>query len=69
MKDGHIRVVVVVIENGLNYLIFKFLKKLDVFSAVETLIAKEEHNAERTFNEGKNNFFRFIKIILPFRFR
>ncbi|CAF4546842.1 unnamed protein product [Rotaria sp. Silwood1] len=40
MKDGHIRVVVVVIEN-------------------ESLVAKGEHNAERTFNED------FDKMIPP----
>ncbi|CAF0906034.1 unnamed protein product [Adineta steineri] len=37
MKDGHIRVVVVVIEN-------------------ETLLAKEEHNVERTFDEDFDKF-------------
>ncbi|CAF0820152.1 unnamed protein product [Rotaria sp. Silwood1] len=40
MKDGHIRVVVVVIEN-------------------EKLVYKEEHNAERTFNQD------FDKMISP----
>ncbi|CAF0938672.1 unnamed protein product [Rotaria sordida] len=40
MKDGHIRVVVVVIEN-------------------EKLVCKEEHNAERTFNQD------FDKMIPP----
>jgi len=49
MKDGHIRVVVVVITNGLNFFI---ITKTKEFLCSEKLAAKEEYNAERTFNEG-----------------
>ncbi|CAF2387793.1 unnamed protein product [Rotaria sp. Silwood2] len=45
MKDGHIRVSVVVIEN-------------------EKLVCKEEHNAERTFNQVQNDHaaYYFIRL-------
>jgi hypothetical protein len=69
MKDGHIRVVVVVIENGLN---IEFRRKKELFFRyfLEKLISKGEHNAERTFNEGSekndliiiNFFVLFSKI-------
>jgi len=50
MKDGHIRVVVVVIDDGLNFILTQ--KKNCLLFCLEKLISKEEHNAERTFNEG-----------------
>ena len=48
MKDGHIRVVVVVIENGLN---LNFIS-IGTSFVLEKLVSKGEHNAERAFNEG-----------------
>ena len=54
MKDGHIRLLVVVIENG-----WTDRPRVEIFESnhflflIETLVAKEQHNAERTFNEGK----------------
>jgi len=53
MKDGHIRVVVVVIANGLNFEFIIISKTKEfLFFCTEKLVAKEEYNAERTFNEG-----------------
>jgi len=52
MKDGNIRVVVVLIENGFFNNFYKKIKLDFFFSVVEILVAKEEQNVEGTFNEG-----------------
>lgn len=76
MKDGHIRVVVVVIEDGKNTRRI-FRKKINsCFFVVEKLVSKGERNAERTFNDGKKktedqqtrfsfSFIDFAKMIPP----